>query len=271
MRTLLPLLLVMIALTGCGSSQSGSGGGDGSAPAAADLAADAVAALEEAGSAHYVIDASVEGNGDAGFTGSLHAEGDASADAFTADGTVTFQGVSFSGRVLAGRDELFLNFMGQWYGDRDVGPWDTEDETPSADDVREYFDDVFTGFVSEGPELDGVATWRFEGRLNPDGFADLTERFEEEHVTEQQRKLLRAVAEHTHFVLDVGRDDGLPRHVEFTVEIPKEALADLVGTFDGSVHATANLSQFGTDVFYEAPPDFRPLEELFQTVFSGLE
>jgi hypothetical protein len=271
MRRFLPLLLAALVLTGCGSSQSGSGGGEGSAPAPADLAGDAVAALDEAGSAHYVVDASVQANGDAGFTGSLHAEGDASANAFTADGTVTFRGVTFSGQVLAGRDELFLNFMSQWYGDRHVGLWDTEEESPSADEVREYFDDVFTGSVSEGPELDGAATWRFEGKLNPDGFADLTERFEEEQMTEQQRKLLRALAEHTHFVLDVGQDDGLPRHLEFTVEVPKEALADLVGQFDGSAHATVNLSQFGKEVSYEAPPDFRPLEELFQGLFNGLE
>jgi hypothetical protein len=271
MLKLLPLLLALLLAAGCGSSQSGGGGGGGSAPAAADLAADAFAALEDAGSSHYVVDASVAGDADAGFTGSLHAEGDASADAFTADGTVTFQGVSFSGRVLAGREELFLNFMGQWYGDRDIGAWDTEDETPTADQVREYFDDLFTGSVTEGPELDGAATWRFEGKLNPDGFADLTERFEDEHVTEQQRELLRAVAEHTSFVLDVGRDDSLPRHLEFSVELPEDALADLVGPFAGNVHATVDLSAFGKDVSYEAPPDFRPLDQLFSQLFSGIE
>jgi hypothetical protein len=278
MRRLLPLLLALLLLAGCGSAQSGGGGGG--APAPADLAADALAALAEAGSAHYVVDADVTGNGDAGFDAGLHVEGDASADAFTAEGTVRFPGGSFSGELLAGRDELFLNVMGQWYGDSEFGLDEAGDESPSPDEVRMYFDDVFAGSVSEGPEIGGAATWRFEGKLNPDGFADLTERFDEEDVTELQRDLLRTVAEHTHFVLDVGRDDSLPRHLEFSLELSQEDLAAIGDGFDSSelddlldfdVHATANLSEFGKDVSYDTPQDYRPLEELFDQLFSGLE
>lgn len=278
MRKLLPLVLAVLLLTGCGSARSGGGGG--AAPAPADLAADAVAALEEAASGHYVVDADVTGNGENGFDAGLHVEGDASAEAFTAEGTVRFPGGSVSAELLGGRDELFVNFLGQWYGDPELGLDEADDEAPSPDEVRRYFDDVFTGSVGEGPEIDGVAMWRFEGKLNPDGFADLTERFEEQEVTDLQRELLRTVAEHTHFVLDVGRDDNLPRHLEFALELSSEDLATIGDGLDASelgdlldfdVHATLDLSEFGKDVSYDAPADYRPLEDLVDQLFSGLE
>jgi hypothetical protein len=279
MHRLIPLFLTALALAGCGSAQS-SGGAAGGAPAPADLAADAVAALEAAGSAHYLVDADVQGNGDAGFDGGLHVEGDASTDAFTANGTVRVGGASFSGQVLAGRDELFLNFMGQWYGDRNLGLGEADEETPSVDEVRQYFDEVFTGSVGEGPVVDGAATWRFEGKLNPDGFADLTERFDNEDVSEAQRELLRVVAENSRFALDVGQEDSLPRHLEFALELSSEDLATIGDGLDASelgdlldfdVHATLDLSEFGKDVSYEAPADYRPLEDLVDQLFSGLE
>jgi hypothetical protein len=276
MRRLLPLLAFLV-VAGCGGAQSG--GGADEAPAPADLAADAVAALEEAGSAHYLIDASVRGNGNA-FSGSLHAEGDASTDAVTAQGTVTFQGVTLSGQVLASRNQLFVNVMDHWYGDPDLGLDEADEETPSPEDVRRYFDDVFTGSVDEGLEVDGVATWRFEGKLNPEGFADLTERFDEEDLTDEQRELLRVVAENSRFALDVGKDDALPRHLEFSLELSEEDVARIGNGFDASelsglmqfdVSATLDLSDFGKEVSYEAPANYRPLEDLFDKLFGGFE
>lgn len=278
MRRSLLVFVAALTLAGCGSAQP-VGGSDG-APAAADLAADAVTALEKAGSAHYVVDVDVEGNSDEGFTGGLHVEGDASTDAVTAEATVRFPGGSFSGKVLAGRDEVFVQFLGQWYGEHDFGLGEAGEETPSAEDVRRYFDDVFVGSVGEGPEVDGAGTWRFEGTLNADGFADLTERFDKEDVTDEQRELLREIAEHSHFVLDVGRDDSLPRHLEFRLELSEEDLAGIGDGLDSSeledlvdfdVQASADLSEFGKDVAYDAPESYRPLEELFDQVFSGLE
>jgi hypothetical protein len=256
MRRLLPLLLFTLLLTGCGSAQSG--GSEGGAPAPADLAADAVAALEEAGSAHYVFDAEVDG------AGSVHAEGDASADAFTAEGSVTFQGVTFSGEVLASRNELFVRLMERWYGETDVGLQDAAEEAPSPDDVREYFDDLFRGSVTEGPEIDGVATWRFDGKLNPDGLADLNKRFEGDGLGEDELEQLRDAAETSRFLLDVGRDDGLPRHLSFTTDF-----AGIAGTPGGNVSMTLDLSEFGKDVSYEAPPDYRPLDQLFEELFGS--
>jgi hypothetical protein len=222
-----------------------------------------VAALEEAGSAHYVFDASADG------VGSVQVEGDASADAFTAQGSVTFQGVTFSGEVLASRNELFVRLMERWYGETELGLQDAAEETPSPEDVREYFDKLFTGSVAEGPEIDGVPTWRFAGRLNPDGLADLNERFEGEGFSDEDLEQLREAAESSRFMLDVGRDDGLPRHVALTIDLPIPDFTGIAGTPDGRVSVTLDLSEFGKDVSYEAPPDYRPLDQLFEELFGS--
>lgn len=276
MRRLFPLLLALV-LAGCGGAQTASS--DPEAPTPADLAADAVAALGEAGSAHYVLDVKGRGNGEGASDFGLRAEGDASKDAVSAKGTVTFAGASFTGQVLASRDELFIGFMGRWYGDRDFGLDGADDELPSPAQVREYFDRVFTGIVGAGPELEGGATWRFTGKLNPEGFADLTEKFDHEDLTERQRELLRTIAEKTHFVLDVGRDDDLPRHLEFRLELSLDDLAEIGDGLDSSavedlleldVDATLDLTDFGKEVDFEPPADYLPLDELLEKLFSGL-
>lgn len=275
-----PLLLATAVLallvSGCGSGPQA--GADGT-PTPSHLAAGAFAALEEAGSAHYVISVEARGNADGANRFALDAEGDVSAKALTADGSVSFGGVSFDGQVLATRQELFVGFMGQWYGDRKFSPFDMDD-LASADEIQEYFDRVFTGSVSAGPEVDGAATWRFEGKLNADGFADLTEKFDQEDVTERERELLRVVAEKTRFVLDVGRDDRLPRRLEFQLELSSEDVAEIGDGLDSGgfedlvefdVSATLELSDFGKEVTYEPPADYRPLDELFGQLFGGLE
>lgn len=274
---LLAVAVLALLVSGCGSGlQAGSAGN----PEPARLAADGFRALQEAGSAHFVLSAEAHGNQDAAAASrfGLHAEGNVSSETLTAEGSVSLGGLSFDGQVLATREELFLGFMGQWYGDRELGAFDAED-LPSPDEVQEYFDRVFTGSVGEGPVVDGAATWRFEGKLNADGFSDLTEKFDQVDVTERERELLRVVAEKTRFVLDVGRDDRLPRHLEFHLELSAEDVAEIgdglsSGSFDDLVEydvtVTLELSEFGKDVTYEPPADYRPLDELFNQLFGGL-
>jgi hypothetical protein len=47
--------------------------------------------------------------------------------------------------------------------------------------------------------------------------------------------------------------------------------SDLSTLVQFDVHATANLSEFGKKVSYEPPADYRPLEDLFDQLFEGLE
>jgi hypothetical protein len=277
MRKLLPLLAALLLFAGCGGSSTAEQAA-AEPPAPADLATGAIAALEEAGSAHYVFEVEVTENAKEHPFVRVRAEGDASGEAVTARVNVDLDGIALSGTVLASRDELFVDFMGQWYGERGLELDERADELPSQADVREYFDDLFTGTVAEGPEIDGVATWRFEGKVDADGFADLTEKFDDENVTAEQRALLRLVAEKTRFVLDVGQEDDLPRHVEFRLELSAEDLDALgdgldvlgIGNQLEEVAVSLDLSDFGTHVEYDAPTDYRPLDELGDRLFNGL-
>lgn len=265
----LSLLLATLALAACGGVQSEDA--PGTAPAPADLAADAVAALGRTGSAHYALNVDVREAEGAGFQAGARVEGDFSPEAVTAAGSVTFPGGSVTGRALAGEDEVFLELMGQWYGARDLGLGEQRDEAPTPEEVRERFDDVLTGSVTAGPDAGGEPTWRFEGRLDPDGLAGL-----DETLTERQREALTAIAETSRVVFDVGRDDSLPRRLEMHLELSRADIAGLGDSDDPRsdvlvFDVTVDLSQFGKDVSYDAPEDFRPLEDLLDQIFAGLE
>ena len=286
----LAVLLVVGCLAVLPACGSGSTVGSEAAPAPADLAADAVAALAAAGTAHYSIDATADFEGGAGFGGpfGLKVEGDASLEAVTAEGSVTFGGNSFEGALIAGPHEFFVNVMGRWYGTTAFGLADAEKELEASDEkgaevwqdlqtgegVRRYFDRVFTGEVSEGPELDGQPTWQFEGTLNVDGIWALAEELGE--APTDDRAVLEAIAGGTRFSFVVGRDDGLPRTLELTVDLSREDLENLDDDDFGEAESLSfllnvELSAFGEPVDYEAPEDFQPLDQAFESFFGGLE
>jgi len=312
-RVLLPFVFVLLALSlvaaGCGSSESdgsgngeaapaaeaeaeGDGGGEGS-PSGADLLARAAEAGQGLRSAHYVLDANVTVTGDGSNPQltlfaqgpiTLHLEGDASETAFTADASVGFAGQSFSGQLLAGEHEAFFNFMGQWYGTKEAGFADAAEQgaegavtDPQAaiQAIRDRFDDVLTGEVSEGPAVDGAETWRFEGTLNSSGIAALSQEFGGEAMTAEEVAQLEVIADAVKVVVDFGREDSLPRHVEFQLALTADDLADLGGStgLEGvealDMSVTIDVSDFGKDVSFEAPEQFAPFEDLFGQ-FLGL-
>ena len=294
MRRLLLATLALAALAaGCGSSADRAGS-DGP-PAPADLAGDATQALYEAGSAHYVLDGSVEAEGEEmdGFPSplTLHLEGDYSQEALTADGSVSFPGGNFTGGLIVGPHEFFVNFLGRWFGTKEYGIADAESELEkddpraaelyrdlqTGDGVRRYFDRVLVGDVTEGPETDGDATWAFEGHLNADGIAGLAAEFGEEGPTGSELDAFRQIADNVQVTIVVGRDDSLPRRFEVDVELTPEDLAALEQADSGfDTHGSVRmdlalvLSDFGKEVQYEAPEQFEPLENAFEAFFSGM-
>lgn len=276
-------LVVVVASSGCGQRVAA---GSGEAPAPADLAADALASLEAQGSAHFVLDVKSDLNG--GNLGlGLHAEGDASATAVDASGSLTFGSATFSGRLLADDHQLFLQFMDSWYGEtqgiadalrqaksKDGGNlWD-EVATPAG--IRRNFDQLFDGDVKAGPEVDGTATWEFNGRLDADGLAAFAQRFDAQ-ATDGEEEMFKALANATRFVLVVGRDDKLPRRFEFSVRLSADQLKEMQESsspaFDGAENfeATLELSDFGKPVEVKAPDQFKPFDALFDRLFSGFE
>jgi hypothetical protein len=79
------------------------------------------------------------------------------------------------------------------------------------------------------------------------------------------------MAEASRLVLVVGRDDHLPRRVEFTVKLSADDLKGLSNDGAANFETTLELSDFGKTVAVNAPEQFKPLNALFDKLFSGFE
>jgi hypothetical protein len=279
----LAILALVLLAAGCGQRFDR----PGNAPAASDLAADALAALEDAGSAHFVAEMETKAKG-AELPFSVHVEGDASRTALDAEGSVTFGGFTIEGHVLAGENDVFLEFGGRWYGDETQGIDKVFDEAAkehdgqiwnelaTPDGLRRNFGQLFEGEVTQGPDIEGVPTWQFEGRIDADGVVEFARRFDAE-PTPEEAEGFRLVAEASHLVMVVGQEDQLPRRLELSIELSDEAIEELE---DGapldldtaeSFTSTLELSGFGKSVEIEAPADVSPLDELFADLFGSIE
>jgi hypothetical protein len=275
----LATLFVVLLAAGCGQRFDRA---PGNAPAPGDLAADALAALHDAGSAHFVAEVTADAPDEPMSPFSVRVEGDASAAAVDAEGSVTFGGVSLQGRVMADEHSFFVELMGQWYGDDHEGIADALAEAQAehnravwedlatADGLRRNFGRLFEGEVSAGPVVDGAATWQFEGRLDADGVVELARRYGAA-PSDQEVEEFRLVAEASRFLLVVGQDDHLPRRVELSVDLSDEDLERLGGELSTtqSFEAKLELSDFGKPVEIDPPADFRPFDELFADLFGS--
>jgi hypothetical protein len=192
-----------------------------------------------------------------------------------------------SGRVLVGEDALWVEVMDQWYGDstgiraalenartqHDGRVWN-EFATPEG--LRRNFAQLFDGEVVEGPTIDGVATWKFEGKFDATGVVAQAKRLGAAPDAREQ-ELFGKVADASRLMLVVGQEDHLPRRLELSVHLSPEALRELqeggYSSTDGAENfdSTLELSDFGKTVKYEPPADAKPLDELFDALFSGFE
>jgi hypothetical protein len=281
------MLVVVLGAAGCGQRFDRDAASN--APAPADLAADALSALEVAGSAHFVADVKSKAPGGAlgGPALALHFEGDASSNAIDAEGSISFGFGTLTGRILVGDHDLFIQFMDEWYGEhhglvdavaearkeQDGKLWN---ELATPEGLRRNFDLLFAGEVSEGAPIDGVATWQFEGRINPEGIMTLAERFGEP-TPPDEAEMIRKAAPGSRFVLVVGQEDHLPRRLELSLHVSSEGLGKTQANGYTNVvsgedfTSTLLLSNFGKRVEIDPPADFKPLDELFSQLFSGFE
>jgi len=282
----LPLVLaVATALAGCGTGETTAGApaqAPSEPPAPGELAADAVAALERVTSAHYALDASlvVDPAGEAGGSPAggeqpveLHVEGDASADAGTADITVEASGQRLAAKILVRDTQFYVNFMGAWYGG-DLSTYadarEERSELATPERVREHFEEVFTGTVQAGPLMDGRPTWSYTGRLDSAGLVRLADEYGR-RLSEEERAQLEELARAVELRFLVGKEDALPRRVEVELTLGKGALERsfaLLNELRASV--ALRLSDFGKAVEVDPPAEYRPLEELARQLFSGL-
>lgn len=271
-------LALVVGSAGCG--QRFDNVGAGAPPTQAALASEALTALREAGSAHVVLDA--KGGAISGTKAQLgvHFEGDASESALVGDGEVRFPGGTLGARVLVDEHDAYIRFMGVWYhaesgfadalatANAQSGDLLANLTTPAG--LGQFFTKLFEGDVAEGPDVDGVATWEFDGRLRGDMLADLVEKYGQSKLTANDRSLFQKVAATSRLVVVVGQDDHLPRKVELTLDPPKDLDFDSqeLESSDGALSATVELSDFGKDVSFTAPKGAKPLDALFEQLFG---
>jgi hypothetical protein len=277
-------LLACAILAGCGTGETASVAPAqteaADPPSPGELAAAALEALDRERSAHYALDATLAFEGGAeGETPrteelEIHVEGDADDERASAAVSVEARGQRFAAEILYRPDELFVNFLGTWYGGS-TESFDTRRDDPrrelvTPERVRRHFEDVFDGEVTEGPLVDGKATWAYDGSLNVDGLRTVAETFGS-RLDAGERAQLEELGEATAVRFVVSRDDSLLRRLEVDVQFGGNAL----GPRGASVESVEGrfvlrLSDFGKPVVLDVPERHRPLEELAQAFFGGL-
>ena len=274
----LAVLAVVLVSAGCGQRFDELGGG--SPPGQAAFAADALTALEEAGSAHVVVDA--DGGSISGTNAQLrvHFEGDISRTALVGDVQFTFPGGTLGARVLADEHDLYVRFMGVWYHEGE-GVDDAFDEAAQKDGellaqlttpagLGRLFTKFFEGEIGQGPDIGGAPTWEFDGRVRAEAFADLVEKDAGVELSANDRALFDKVAATSRLVVEVGQEDALPRKIELTLDPPKDLHFDSeeLESSDGAFSVSVELSEFGQEVSFSPPKDAKPLDELFGQLFG---
>jgi hypothetical protein len=269
-------LAVVLVAAGCGARFDSSGGPP---PTEEQLASDAYAALKDAGSAHVVLAAnggSISGT-DAQLN--IHFEGDVSASAISGLGTVAFPAGALGVGLAVDEHHLYVRFMGEWYyadsGLSDLfskanekgGAVLAQLSTPAG--FGRFFADIVDGEVTQGPDVDGVSTWQFAGRLSADALAKYVQLGGNE-LTAGDRAQLQKVADTSHVLVVVGQEDHLPRKVELTLEPPAGLKFDSpqLQSSDGPFSLKVELSDFGKDVSFTAPKDAKPLDALAEQLFG---
>jgi hypothetical protein len=269
MRRLLPVILVCaLAFVAAGCGMGGSGSDSPGAPEPGELALDAFRAAQRAGTVHYSVQATLEGEG----TGPMRlaVDGDLGEGEGRADVSFEGNGQSLAGTLLYDRGGFFVKFLGKWYGrESPLGPTDELERVLGTEErFAARFDDLFEGTVSEGPVADGVTTWAYNGRLNIDGIMELIA--QEGQVDEDAREKLEKLAESTRFTLLVGQADLLPR--AFLLDLTGEGadLGGFAGPNAGEVRFTlrGSFSRWGAPVTITPPSSYAPLEDLLSQFFS---
>jgi len=208
----LVVLVVILGSAGCG--QRFDELGNGSPPSEASFAADALAALEKAGSAHVVVDAQAGAISGTNTQVGIHFEGDVSTSALVGDLQLSFTGGTVGARVLANEHDVYVRFMGAWYHE-DAGVADALDmagqkngellsqlTTPAS--LGKLFTQFFEGEIAQGPDLGGSATWEFDGRLRAETFANLVEKYGGIELTDNDRALFEKVAATSHIRISLN-------------------------------------------------------------------
>jgi len=296
-------VIALVSLLALAALVAGCGGGDSEQPPSPSaLVIDSARALKAQKPARFAFDTQARvdevvpaaGAGPqvqqfAGAPSSLGLSGALSPEAVQADGSASFAGQTFTAEALAGAQEVYVRFLGSWYGTKAIGLQQLRQQAEQAGgkssdqafnelvaNIERYGKDVFTGEVTEGPEVDGTPTWQSEGTLNVDGLEQIAEQ-QGQQVTAEDREVLEKVAQGTTLTYLIGQEDKLPRRVKFALDIkPSEFAAsarenseDLKQVEQVKASFTVNMSKWGEPVKITPPANFQPIEQLAQRLLGG--
>lgn len=268
------------------------------APPAADaLLARSAAALQKATSLHLDLEAHTTAKSDGSLTPAqlkkaaapvdITAHGDLSQTVVVLSGKMGSGGQALAAEARISGKELYINFMGTWYGAKgnsaDSGL--TLDTNPK--DLSGMLSDLLKSgmkaTVKDGPTVDGVATWEVDGTFSgPAIVKALKQAGASSAITPADAKRLAAKADVT---ILVGKDDDLPRQVSVVETLSGADLASAGSASGGlvplpktgakgvksvTVTMDVSLSKFGQKVVFERPATFKPLEDMFGALLGGL-
>jgi hypothetical protein len=284
-------LMLMIASTltvaACGTDEPTSGGGGGgssaNAPTPAEMLTKAITETTNQKSAAFQVIANVSGASDDPEVKpflekpiKVDISGKGSPTAVDVSGKANVGGQDYQLAVRANEAKTFIQFMNTWYGPEEGIKSTTQSAgTDPAElkegllKLRQYGNDVLKGEVTEGDEVDGQKTWKFEGGLNPDGIVKVAQA-EGQPMSADDQTGLRAIAPLIELTFSTGQEDGLFREVGMKFALNEQQIKLLNGAAGSSqvplnslaVNMTVKLSDYGTPVTIQAPPNPQPTKAL---------
>jgi hypothetical protein len=286
-RIALPLLIAgTLTVAACGSDDPATGGGGGgssaNAPTPAEMLSKAITETTNQKSAAFQIVANVSGATDDPEVKpflekpiKVDISGKGGPTGVDIAGKANVKGQDYQLAVKADQQQSFIQFMNTWYGPEEgIDSTTKSTGTDPAElkeallKVRQYANDVLKGDVTEGDEVDGQKTWKFDGGLNPDGIVKVAEA-EGEPMSADDQAGLRAIAPLIKLSFSTGQEDGLFREFSMKFKLTEQQIkilnsnsSDPVPLKALDVDMTVKLSDYGTDVKITAPANPQPMEAL---------
>jgi hypothetical protein len=288
-RIALPLLIASaLTVAACGSDDTttggGGGGGGGSssgAPTPAEMLSKGITESTKQKSAAFTMTANVSGDATDPQVKpflekpiKLEISGKGSSKAVDISGKANVKGQDYKMAVRADTAQTFIQFMDTWYGP-EKGIDQTTQSTGTSpaelkealEKIKQYGNDVLKGDVSEGDEIDGQKTWKFDGTLNPDGIVKVAQA-EGEPMSADDQTTLRAIAPLVKLTFSTGQDDGLFHQLGASFKLNQAQIKALnssssqVPLNEIAVDLDVKITDYGTDVKIDAPDNPQPTKAL---------
>ena len=273
------------------------GPGLAAGPTADALLARSAAALKKTTSMHIELAAHTTAKGDGSLTPAqlrkaaqavdISASGDLSPAAVMISGKMGAGGQTLAAELRASGKELYIRFLGAWYGTKDAqqsagdsGLTMNLDLTDLNGVLSDLLRNGIEATVTDGPAVDGAATWQVKGEF--DG-KQLAKALKGAGTTVAPKDATR-LAGITDVTILIGKADELPRRIDITSTMAGADLTTARSTTGGlvplpaagtkglksvTVAMTVAMSRFGEKLAFQRPAAFKPFESIFEALLGG--